>query len=477
KQHWRYLIARYGALPVVWCMAGEGNLSWYLAPGFPYHDKEQVTNWTHVTRYVRETDPFKRLVTVHPTGFGWTARDAIDDASLLDFDMLQTPHGQREAVPITLGIVRRSYSGKPIMPTINGEAAYERLSDALPTQWTRRMFWLCVTNGAAGHTYGANGIWQVNRRGDPHGPSPHMPPGVGYGAIAWDDAMNLPGSTQVAHGKKLFEEYEWHRFTPHPEWARFASQSSPASFDGAQWIWFPEGNPAENAPAEKRHLRKRFEVPAGKKIAGASLAVTADDSVSVRLNGKSLGSSTDWKNPARFDIAATLQAGPNALAMVVENVKSTGSANPAGFLASLDVRFTDGEALRIVSDASWRASKTESAGWDKIDFDDAAWTPAIAMGAYGIVPWGDLTGTTNETPYATGIADGVRIVYAPRPEAVEVRDLGVDTAYTAIHFDPVSGKKTPIGEVRSDKNGVWTCSPPNVVKEEDWVVILEPKSK
>ena len=26
KQHWRYLIARYGAWPVVWCAAGEANL-------------------------------------------------------------------------------------------------------------------------------------------------------------------------------------------------------------------------------------------------------------------------------------------------------------------------------------------------------------------------------------------------------------------------------------------------------------------
>ena len=42
KAHWRYLIARYGAWPVVWCAAGEANLPWYLAKGFPYDDREQV---------------------------------------------------------------------------------------------------------------------------------------------------------------------------------------------------------------------------------------------------------------------------------------------------------------------------------------------------------------------------------------------------------------------------------------------------
>ena len=42
EQHWRYLIARYGAMPVVWCGAGEANLPWYLEKGFPYVDTEQV---------------------------------------------------------------------------------------------------------------------------------------------------------------------------------------------------------------------------------------------------------------------------------------------------------------------------------------------------------------------------------------------------------------------------------------------------
>jgi hypothetical protein len=228
QQHWRYLIARYGAMPVVWCAAGEANLPWYLAKGFPYDDRKQVTQWTEVMRYIRKTDPYHRLLTVHPTGIGrLSARNATDDVSLLDFDMLQTPHGQRNAVAPTLKTVTQSYADSPVMPVIDGEAAYEMLNDSLPTRWTRQMFWLCMTNGAAGHTYGANGIWQVNRRGQPHGPSPHHKPGSnGYGVIAWDDAMNLPGSTQEALGKKLFEQYDWQTWQPHAAWAGYAVEES-----------------------------------------------------------------------------------------------------------------------------------------------------------------------------------------------------------------------------------------------------------
>lgn len=223
NQHWRYLIARYGALPVVWCAAGEANLPWYLAEGFPYDDREQVKKWTEVLRYIRATDPYRRPLTIHPTGIGrLSARHATDDPSLIDFDLLQTPHAQREAVEPTVRTVQESYNDEPRMPVINGEAAYEMLGDSLPTKWTRQMFWLCMTNGAAGHTYGANGIWQCNRPGEPHGPSPHHPPGsTGYGNIPWNESMNLPGSAQVGYGKKLLEKYAWHEFQPHPEWAQY----------------------------------------------------------------------------------------------------------------------------------------------------------------------------------------------------------------------------------------------------------------
>jgi len=121
KVHWRNLVARYGALPVVWCVGGEANLPWYLAKGFPYDDRQQVKDWTEVARYVRQTDPFHRLITIHPTGIGrLSARNAMDDLSLIDIDMLQTPHGQREAVPPT---IRTCANPTPISPSCRSSTA------------------------------------------------------------------------------------------------------------------------------------------------------------------------------------------------------------------------------------------------------------------------------------------------------------------------------------------------------------------
>jgi hypothetical protein len=77
------------------------------------------------------------------------------------------------------------------------------------------MFWVCMLNGAAGHTYGANGIWQVNTQAKPYGPSPH---GLAWGNTPWDEASRLPGSTHVALGKRLLERFPWWQLQPHPEW-------------------------------------------------------------------------------------------------------------------------------------------------------------------------------------------------------------------------------------------------------------------
>jgi hypothetical protein len=267
----------------VWCAAGEANLPWYLAKGFPYDDREQVTKWTDVMKYIRATDPYHRPLTIHPTGIGrLSARHATDDPNLLDIDMLQTPHGERAAVAPTISTMRESYKDSPRMPVIDGEASYEMLMDSIKTQWTRRMFWSCMTNGAAGHTYGANGIWQCNREGQPHGPSPTAgSPPTGYGIIPWNKAMTLPGSRQVGLGKKLFESFPWQKFEPHPEWARYAgSQAADVTgpqatgiADGVRVIYVPERKAIEIRDFAKgsKHTAEYFDPVTGVQMEAPAL--------------------------------------------------------------------------------------------------------------------------------------------------------------------------------------------------------------
>ncbi len=212
KQHWRYLVARWGALPSVWCLAGEATMPYYLSKTPKEDTAAQKTGWTEIARYVHQVDPYRRMITVHPSS---TARDSVDDPGVLDFDMLQTGHSDRDSIPNTITKITGEVARTPPMPVINGEVCYEGILEASRQEIQRFMFWSCVLSGAAGHTYGANGIWQVNTREQPYGPSPH---GRSWGNTPWDVAAQLPGSKQLGLSKAFLMQYPWNQLEPHPEW-------------------------------------------------------------------------------------------------------------------------------------------------------------------------------------------------------------------------------------------------------------------
>jgi hypothetical protein len=211
KQHWRYLIARWGAYPVVWCLAGEGTMPYYLSKTKEQDAETQKHGLTELARYVRGTDPHHHLITIHPSN---SARLCVDDPSVLDFDMLQTGHNDRQSVPNTIETVNRSLAASPKMPVLIGEVCYEGIAEASRQEVQRFMFWSALLGGTAGHTYGANGIWQLNNRQQPYGLSPH---GHSWGGPAWDIAAQLPGSGQLGLAKGLLTRYSWWRLEPRPD--------------------------------------------------------------------------------------------------------------------------------------------------------------------------------------------------------------------------------------------------------------------
>ncbi len=217
EQHWRYLIARYGALPVVWCAAGEGTMPFYGSPRAKEEAAFQKEGWTEVIRSIRSADPFHRMITIHPSR---SARETVTDPSVLDFDMHQTGHASEDSIGSMARQMREAYEARPVMPVIAGESSYEGLDlrefggGVLSSDASRQMLWTgLMQNGAAGGTYGANGIWQLNRRDAPYGPSPH---GRSWGSVPWDEAMKRAGSAQAGFAKDFFARYPWHRLEPKP---------------------------------------------------------------------------------------------------------------------------------------------------------------------------------------------------------------------------------------------------------------------
>jgi hypothetical protein len=233
KQHWRNIVARWSAYPVVWCLAGEALMPYYLSEHKQQDEVTQKDGWTELGRYVHAIDPYQRLVTIHPTSVG---RDQVEDESLIDLNMLQTGHDGYFSVPNSVKKIQEQHQRQPAKPVLVAEANYEGIVHLSEAETQRLTFWTTVLSGGCGYTYGANGLWQLNTRQQPYGPSPH---GASWGNTPWDEAYQLPGSAQLALARKLLERYPWQQFEAHPEW------TEPSGTAGTPNLPFAAGIPGK----------------------------------------------------------------------------------------------------------------------------------------------------------------------------------------------------------------------------------------
>jgi len=217
KEHWRNIIARWAAYPVAWCLAGETRLPYYpeiLSTGAPEVSKQLAAQWAEIGRFVRSNDPFQRPVTSHPSpGDGSLSSSDIweGDRSLIDFVMLQTGHEGAQTLPIALSTLKKELSVHPRLPVLNGEACYEGMMGASWSDIQRYLFWSNMLQGAAGFSYGSQGLWNMNA-GEWSGLAGD------WGGGTWREAAARPGSHHVGLGGKILRDYEWWKFEPHPEW-------------------------------------------------------------------------------------------------------------------------------------------------------------------------------------------------------------------------------------------------------------------
>jgi hypothetical protein len=241
-KHWRYLIARYAAYPVAWCIAGEANMMFYDDTSVTQaeHLKKSRKDWNDVTAYVKRNDPFKRLISIHPTSVG---HEQIEDESLLDVDFLQTGHGGYATFVNSMKQVRANVE-RHKLPVINDEVNYDGICGSNYDDVQRYVFITSILLGACGHTYGANGIWQVNGITQPYGVSPH---GAAWGNRSWKEAAALQGSRDIGRCAAFLNRFDLSRFEYRPDWIE-----GPCSLNAA------DGNFAAGIPGEVRVFYKPY---------------------------------------------------------------------------------------------------------------------------------------------------------------------------------------------------------------------------
>jgi hypothetical protein len=180
----------------------------------------------------------------------------------------------------------------------------------------------------------------------------------------------------------------WPReFQPKPD----AAYDSVSTFGSAKWIWFPEGRPERSAPPGKRFFRRTVNVDGD--IASARLVMTADNTFEACVNGQKVGKGQNFHQGCSMNIGSQLKPGANLI--TVEAVNTLDTANPAGLVGALDIKYRDGRTQTVRTDATWEASKSADGGW----------CAAKELGPLGMAPWGDV----QESPEAVDAIPDIAI--------------------------------------------------------------------
>jgi hypothetical protein len=209
----KYLVARYGAYPVIWTLAGE-------VPGYfgGEEEKKMTAYWREVARVTEQTDGYGALQSVHLA----TDRpfpEIYQGESWYDFTMSQAGHGDMPLNATMYSDYRKKY---PAMPLVESESLYEGIRSGecngartITPDMFRRIACLCIQNGGCGYTYGACGVWELQWEA--------AAPGTfwsHWGSLAWYDGLELPGANKLTILKDFYESIGWHRLSPIPQWVK-----------------------------------------------------------------------------------------------------------------------------------------------------------------------------------------------------------------------------------------------------------------
>lgn len=205
----RYLMARYGALPLVWTLAGE-------AEGYEPGEAaaRRAGRWGRVAQWISEHDSYGHLATAHAINTR-PFTSAFHDEPWHDLTLNQAGHGD---LLITAADYRSFLDGHGDKPFIESEAMYE-LCSTLEEMGTRlctadmlrRVAYMSVQLGGAGYTYGAQGIWDCVW--DKESVNPMMRVFNRFD-VTWAEAIDAEGGAQMGHMRRFYQAHGFEQMEP-----------------------------------------------------------------------------------------------------------------------------------------------------------------------------------------------------------------------------------------------------------------------
>ncbi len=192
---WRHVIARYGAHAVTWLICGEYNVR---------GAEDKVADTLALGRFIKETDPYHRAMTVHPWYFEGDKRQTWSEP-WYDFIAFQAGHG---SLPSTK-LYSDAFASQPAKPVLEAECRYEGIH-TFTDRDVREAAWRSIVSGSFGFTYGSQGLWYPTQNKSDQRMSEWGAP------LVWWKSLQRPGAAQLGHLRTILESLPWWRLVPRP---------------------------------------------------------------------------------------------------------------------------------------------------------------------------------------------------------------------------------------------------------------------
>ncbi len=210
----RYLVARYGAHPVVWITCQEMNAPATMGG----KEANRMAVWQAVAREIARSDGYGHPHSAHQ----WVldvATAPLGHEPWHDWFALQGGHRNSKITPQAR--YQGYYDFSPTRPMIETEAMYERVDcgGVNTTDEARHSAWKAMLCGSAGYTYGGAGIWALKWDAD----DPRWKD-YNHAIGSWHEGMALPGAAQMTVLKTFFTALPWTSLAPRfgdPAWSEW----------------------------------------------------------------------------------------------------------------------------------------------------------------------------------------------------------------------------------------------------------------
>jgi hypothetical protein len=196
-----FLGERYRDQPLIWILGGDRTAE----------TARHKAIWRALAEGLKSGDGGRHLMTYHPMGV-YSSSSFFHEEPWLDFNMLQSSHEVWDRD--NYNWIWKDYDLVPTKPCMDSEPNYEDMPVAGRPEHgyyaaydARKAAYWALFAGAHGHTYGANGVFQFSKSAEPDRFGSRRP---------WNEAIALPGATQMGYARRLIESRPFLKRIPDP---------------------------------------------------------------------------------------------------------------------------------------------------------------------------------------------------------------------------------------------------------------------